>query len=112
MVPPPPSSRKIEPTRSRSPSTGKSPKTPTSPTKKPSTNSIKKSELPKLEILNSKQIEPSSPKEAFIKELPPTVVIKRGCRDVFFLILFFIYWVGMGYTAYFAIKNGDPTKLV
>jgi hypothetical protein len=36
---------------------------------------------------------------------------KRHCRDILFLLLFVVYWVGMWIVASVAIANGDPTRL-
>ncbi len=44
-----------------------------------------------------------------MSELGP--VKKRKCRDVIFLILFLLYWVGMFIVASSAAQNGDLTRL-
>lgn len=36
----------------------------------------------------------------------------RVCRDVFWLILFILYWVGMFVLAGFAYNRGDPMRLI
>lgn len=36
----------------------------------------------------------------------------RKCRDVPWLILFLVFWVGMAVVAYSAILNGDPRKII
>jgi len=36
----------------------------------------------------------------------------RKCRDVFWLILFIAYWVGMGMVAILAFQNGDAARLL
>ena len=36
----------------------------------------------------------------------------RGCKDVFFILLYLLLWGAMGYIAYFALYNGDPNKLL
>lgn len=36
----------------------------------------------------------------------------RKCRDVIFLILFVIFWLGMAIVATNALRNGDPTRLM
>jgi hypothetical protein len=36
----------------------------------------------------------------------------RKCRDVIFLILFFIFWGGMAIVATNAMRNGDPARLM
>lgn len=40
------------------------------------------------------------------------IVKKRRCRDAIFLIIFLAYWVVMAYIAFFAIKNGNPYRLL
>lgn len=44
-----------------------------------------------------------------MSELGP--VKKRKCRDVVFLVLFLLYWVGMFIVAASAAQNGDLTRL-
>ena len=36
----------------------------------------------------------------------------RRCRDVIFLIIFFLYWVGMFLVAGLAFTSGDPRRLM
>ncbi len=33
---------------------------------------------------------------------------KRSCRDLFFLLLFILFWAGMGLVAWQAILYGNP----
>ena len=37
---------------------------------------------------------------------------QRGCTDVFMLILFIAFWIGMIIISVFAFKNGNPELLV
>jgi len=39
------------------------------------------------------------------------ISIGRGCRDIFFFILYVIFWVGLIIIAGVALKNGDPRRL-
>ncbi|KAL4476085.1 hypothetical protein ABPG74_009818 [Tetrahymena malaccensis] len=36
---------------------------------------------------------------------------ERGCRDIFFFMLFVLFWVGLFIIAGVAVKNGDPRRL-
>lgn len=36
----------------------------------------------------------------------------RKCRDVFFLILFALFWVGMVVISALAYANGDPRRMM
>ncbi|CAH1775579.1 unnamed protein product, partial [Owenia fusiformis] len=36
----------------------------------------------------------------------------RGCTDIIFLVIFFLFWVGMVYIAAFSILNGDGFRLL
>eukprot|EP00049_Salpingoeca_infusionum_P001624 m.49727 g.49727 ORF g.49727 m.49727 type:complete len:652 (+) comp11116_c0_seq1:100-2055(+) len=38
--------------------------------------------------------------------------IKHRCTDVFWLLLFFLFWAGMGAIAYLSIRDGEPERLV
>ena len=42
---------------------------------------------------------------------PSGIAVNRRCRDVAFLLLFAIYWAGMGLIAYVGIKNGALYQL-
>ncbi|KAJ8327466.1 hypothetical protein QVD99_007994 [Batrachochytrium dendrobatidis] len=44
--------------------------------------------------------------------LQPRIVTKRKCRDIIFLILFILYWIGMAFVAQSAISSGDPRRLL
>ena len=37
---------------------------------------------------------------------------KRKCTDILFLVLFFVFWVGMFYVAGMGVTYGDPAKLI
>jgi hypothetical protein len=37
---------------------------------------------------------------------------KRGCRDIVFLILFIIYWIGMFIVAQAAVASGDIRQIM
>jgi len=37
---------------------------------------------------------------------------KRKCRDVFFTVLFMLFWTGMLIIAAFAISKGSPERFV
>ncbi|KAI8803246.1 plasma-membrane choline transporter-domain-containing protein [Cladochytrium replicatum] len=37
---------------------------------------------------------------------------KRKCRDILFLILFILYWIGMWVVASLAVQTGDPRRLL
>jgi hypothetical protein len=43
---------------------------------------------------------------------PPGPVKKRACRDIFFLVLFGVYWIGMISLAIIAISNGDSRRIM
>jgi hypothetical protein len=36
----------------------------------------------------------------------------RGCKDIFFLIIYIALWVAMGFIANIAFKEGDPSILL
>mmetsp|Transcript_8104 Transcript_8104/g.16758 ORF Transcript_8104/g.16758 Transcript_8104/m.16758 type:complete len:786 (-) Transcript_8104:485-2842(-) len=42
----------------------------------------------------------------------PGVVVKRKCRDVICVILFFVWWIGMLLVAGFSYREGDADRLV
>lgn len=43
---------------------------------------------------------------------PVGPISKRRCRDVFWLLLFAVFWVGMFVIAGFAYQVGDPFRLI
>ncbi|KAI8929590.1 plasma-membrane choline transporter-domain-containing protein [Entophlyctis helioformis] len=43
---------------------------------------------------------------------PVGIVKKRKCRDVIFLVIFIVYWVGMFIIAASAVASGDPRRLI
>eukprot|EP00055_Hartaetosiga_balthica_P014379 m.78479 g.78479 ORF g.78479 m.78479 type:complete len:649 (+) comp8579_c0_seq1:48-1994(+) len=47
-------------------------------------------------------------------KLPPSPNMggNRKCTDVFFLILFILYWIGMAVVGYIALRDGDPLRLL
>eukprot|EP00732_Lithocolla_globosa_P002669 Lithocolla_globosa_v1_NODE_1836_length_2305_cov_1.876444.p1 type:complete len:426 gc:universal NODE_1836_length_2305_cov_1.876444:183-1460(+) len=42
----------------------------------------------------------------------PGPVHKRSCQDIFWLLLFIIFWIGFIVVGYFAGTKGDPKKLI
>ena len=45
-------------------------------------------------------------------KLPSTYVTHRSCTDVFFLVLFVVFWVGFLVLGGLSLKSGDPNRLL
>lgn len=37
-------------------------------------------------------------------------IVERECRDIFFLLLFILFWIGMFVVAILAFRKGDPRR--
>ena len=58
------------------------------------------------------QPEEDSEQVAFVKSQIYVGDNRRKCRDVFFLILFLLFWLGMVVIAAVAVNAGEPKRLI
>ncbi|KCV68791.1 hypothetical protein H696_04210 [Fonticula alba] len=76
---------------------------------KKKSKSSSKGDAMEMKQMDAGESVPPPPSYSGVSTAP---IHKRRCRDVFWGLLFILYWAGMAVLGYFAYKHGDPNRLI